>query len=316
MTYSHIEQRLENPNKLYVSSVASNSTAVSGPPSIRARFWETSKDAKSFNHRDLPIYGPYHAPHLFTQVEDVLSGETLLVLKNFSQIRPVFDVSCSTSRELFEHSIGQILQQSVDWNSLVNSCSSKVVDSGCTSCRVFALGAAPTGNAISTSLKGSVGDKVNIALEDCSSWLHANNVPPYLTQKPAGCNIAIVGMAGRFPNSPDHEAFWNLLSQGLDVHRIVCFYLYTSYAIGELLLMKLIYYFRSLRTASMQLLTQTPVEMDGTNPILLMAALLKMQDYSTLDFSTCHQERRNKLIPCSVLPLLRRMRLWNLLALL
>ena len=33
--------------------------------------------------------------------------------------------------------------------------------------------------------------------------------------------IAIVGMAGRFPNATDHEAFWKLLEQGLDVHREV-----------------------------------------------------------------------------------------------
>ncbi|QGA19295.1 hypothetical protein EYB26_006984 [Talaromyces marneffei] len=220
-TQVELKQRLQNANKLYVSAVASNSTAVSGPPSVHGNFWEQFKKTQSFNHRDLPIYGPYHAPHLFTNVEDVLSEETLLLLDNFNQIRPVLEFTYSTSRELFEHSIGQILQESVDWNTLVKSCSSTIIDSACTSCRVLAFGAAATGNALCASLKGSVGDRVNLSLEDGSSWLHANHIAPHLASKPAGCNIAIVGMAGRFPNSADHEAYWDLLSQGLDVHRVI-----------------------------------------------------------------------------------------------
>lgn len=34
--------------------------------------------------------------------------------------------------------------------------------------------------------------------------------------------LAIVGMAGRFPDAADHEKFWDLLEAGLDVHRKVC----------------------------------------------------------------------------------------------
>lgn len=33
--------------------------------------------------------------------------------------------------------------------------------------------------------------------------------------------LAIVGMAGRFPNAADHEKFWDLLEAGLDVHKRV-----------------------------------------------------------------------------------------------
>ncbi len=35
------------------------------------------------------------------------------------------------------------------------------------------------------------------------------------------CNLAIVGMAGRFPDAASHEALWELLEKGLDVHREV-----------------------------------------------------------------------------------------------
>lgn len=34
--------------------------------------------------------------------------------------------------------------------------------------------------------------------------------------------LAIVGMAGRFPDAADHEKFWNLLEAGADLHKRVC----------------------------------------------------------------------------------------------
>lgn len=39
---------------------------------------------------------------------------------------------------------------------------------------------------------------------------------------PSGkCKLAIVGMAGRFPDSESHEALWELLEKGIDAHRVV-----------------------------------------------------------------------------------------------
>ena len=35
------------------------------------------------------------------------------------------------------------------------------------------------------------------------------------------CKLAIVGMAGRFPDAASHQALWELLERGLDVHREV-----------------------------------------------------------------------------------------------
>ena len=35
------------------------------------------------------------------------------------------------------------------------------------------------------------------------------------------CRLAVVGMAGRFPDAASHEKLWDLLARGLDVHRVV-----------------------------------------------------------------------------------------------
>ena len=39
--------------------------------------------------------------------------------------------------------------------------------------------------------------------------------------RPSRPPLAIVGMAGRFPDSDSHEELWELLKAGLDVHRSV-----------------------------------------------------------------------------------------------
>lgn len=51
-------------------------------------------------------------------------------------------------------------------------------------------------------------------------------MPKSLDQSPSNSRrprLAIVGMAGRFPNAADHSKFWDLLESGLDVHRKVSF---------------------------------------------------------------------------------------------
>jgi len=64
----------------------------------------------------------------------------------------------------------------------------------------------------------SSGD-VQVMTTDHHSWLSAQcNITPS-TVKSSTSDIAIVGMAGRFPDAADHEKFWDLLEKGLDVHR-------------------------------------------------------------------------------------------------
>lgn len=129
---------------------------------------------------------------------------------------------------MFESSIHQILQETVDWTRLVKSCSDAIIDTASPACRILAFGATPIGTTLSLSLKNLVSNGLRLSLDDNNSWLLENPVPSYLTENPAGCNIAIVGMAGRFPDAADHEAFWDLLSKGLDVHRVVSMPLNTT----------------------------------------------------------------------------------------
>lgn len=87
------------------------------------------------------------------------------------------------------------------------------------SIRVLAVGPTSLGNSVVSALKAA--GVHHISLEDTVSWVNGNRLPRYAGGKSADSKIAIVGMAGRFPDAADHEAFWNVLEKGLDVHREV-----------------------------------------------------------------------------------------------
>jgi hypothetical protein len=89
------------------------------------------------------------------------------------------------------------------------------------------MGPTALSNSLISALK--VGGGLQISLEDGVSWFAQNRIPKSVSGDLRNSKIAIVGMAGRFPNAADHEAYWKLLEQGLDVHREVSlFFPYTG----------------------------------------------------------------------------------------
>ncbi|RAH69481.1 putative polyketide synthase [Aspergillus aculeatinus CBS 121060] len=217
-------QGLRSSHQVYVSSVATNSVAVSGPPSLRARLFEASPLLQGVHHRTLPIHAPYHAPHLFAAEYDILDAASIDILNRYHQIHTVCGLNASSTRStsaLFTECIDRILRECMDWNQLVTTSLNFLAPLNAPSYRILSLGPTPLGNALASALKHEQPAGLKLTLEDHASWLAANSVPTYLSSSPAGCNIAIIGMAGRFPDAADHEAFWELLAQGLDVHRKV-----------------------------------------------------------------------------------------------
>jgi hypothetical protein len=107
----------------------------------------------------------------------------------------------------------------------------------------------------------------------------------------AHSKIAIVGMAGRFPNAADHEKFWKLLENGLDVHREVIY-------IANLTILKS-NNLRFLKTVSMLRLIQTLVARVRIRVIHPTDVSLRTQGSLMLVSSICHHARLHKPILCS-----------------
>ncbi|KUJ15366.1 ketoacyl-synt-domain-containing protein [Mollisia scopiformis] len=215
---------LSESKGLYISAVGSMSVTISGSPSMRSHLLETSSAFQNLQRREIPIRGPYHADHLYSQtdVTRIVDSDMALILEQYSVVHPVIGLSAPKSSnstlELFRLSVLEVLARQVQWDALVRTCVADVRSTAVTGVRVLAMGPTALTNSLVSALK--VGGGLTIALEDGVSWF-AQNPLPRVNGDLKNAKIAIVGMAGRFPNAADHEAFWKLLEQGLDVHREV-----------------------------------------------------------------------------------------------
>ncbi|EKD13976.1 polyketide synthase [Drepanopeziza brunnea f. sp. 'multigermtubi' MB_m1] len=205
---------------LYTSAVGSMSVTISGPPSVRDRLFDTSLPFQNLQRREIPIKGPYHAAHLYNalDVDRIIDADIASRLEKYSVIHPVTGMSQSGSTlELFQDCIRDILCNQVQWEAQVKACVAAVRSSSASGVRVLAMGPTALANPLVSALK--VGGGLSIILEDGVSFLAQNRLPKAPMGELRNSKIAIIGMAGRFPNAADHEAFWDLLVQGLDVHR-------------------------------------------------------------------------------------------------
>ena len=201
------------------------SITITGSPSLRNQLFEESAAFQMVQRKEITIRGPYHAPHLYndSDVKRILNSEISSFLDNYTSVHPLIGLSSVTSTfstlELFRSSVLEILARPVQWDTVAKRCVSKVRSSAPSAVRVLAMGPTALANSLASSLK--VGGGLKLSLEDYVSWSSHNTLPRNLRGFMKDSKIAIVGMAGRFPNAADHEAFWKLLEQGLDVHREV-----------------------------------------------------------------------------------------------
>lgn len=202
------------------------SVTISGSPSTRRHLLETSPAFQNLQQKEIPIRGPYHAAHLYGEgdVTRIIDSDMARSLEQHSVIHPVTGWSLpkvsNSTLDVFRQCVLEILAHQVQWDRLVKSCVAEVRSSAVKGVRVLAMGPTALTNSLVSAFK--VGGGLTIALEDGVSWFNQNPLPR-VNGDQRNAKIAIVGMAGRFPNAADHEAFWKLLEQGLDVHREVSF---------------------------------------------------------------------------------------------
>lgn len=199
------------------------SVTISGLKSLRNQLFEQSSDFQGVQRKEIIIRGPYHAAHLYEacDVDRILTPEISSVLERYSLVHPLIGLTTqnpNSTLEVFRCAILEILGRQVQWDIMAKRCVSQVRASTQSAVRILAMGPTALANSLASLLK--VGGGLRISLEDYISWSSRNTLPcapGYMKDS----KIAIIGMAGRFPNAADHEAFWKLLEQGLDVHREV-----------------------------------------------------------------------------------------------
>lgn len=196
---------------------------MSGPPRSVAQLTTSDifKD-QGLKGTSIQIYGPYHAPHLYSQ-NDVNEIVGSLASRNTeaqpNQI-PVFSssgtiVKGGSFETHLKDAVGQILLRPIHWDGILEELQIYLQKVGSQMFSVVPIGT-KADQLIYTALK-QTSLRALLLPTPAQSKLSLPEDASY--SNPGKPKLAIIGMSGRFPGAKDNEAFWDLLHQGLDAHR-------------------------------------------------------------------------------------------------
>ncbi|KAF2758172.1 ketoacyl-synt-domain-containing protein [Pseudovirgaria hyperparasitica] len=217
----HGRNSVSASNQAYISAVSTMAMTISGPPSIRKRLFEESEAFSKTNRVNIPVYAPYHASHLYSSTDvlkilDCPGRQTLQKSRPHSLFHSAATGIChstSNTMELMEIALTEVLREPVRWDHLLQEVVSEAISTGSQECSLFAVGMTNITNSLASALKA--GGIPTVTVVDHLNWTSAE----HSHGRTQNDKIAIVGMAGRFPNAASHEQLWELLEKGLDVHR-------------------------------------------------------------------------------------------------
>jgi len=220
----HQEAGISAFNKAWVSAVSTMAVTISGPPATTKRFFETSEAVRKNTRVAIPVYAPYHAAHLHSDadVNRILSDDISAVLKTYQPASFVHSsatgktFAAENTLELFRMALADMLQNQVRWDLLLQETVSQVTANTRAPAKIFAMGINNVANSLVSALKA--GGQKEVSVVDQSAWKDASD-DASVQGRIQNDKIAIVGLAGRFPSAATHEALWELLEKGLDVHR-------------------------------------------------------------------------------------------------
>ncbi|KAM0255384.1 hypothetical protein ACHAQJ_005826 [Trichoderma viride] len=202
----------------YIGTYALDEVMINGPPESLARLVSSEffQDVKSKN---VPIYGLYHAPHLYSQqnvaeiLEAAMNKESAIVPSGRIQLFSACGtgVRAGTFADLLTDAVGHILVQQITWINILDKLQSFIVGESFEELRVIPVAT----NADQLVYHGLGHVKTLRVLNSVQPTLPYQSVSP----GPKMAKLAIVGMSGRFPSANSSEALWDLLYQGLDVHK-------------------------------------------------------------------------------------------------
>ncbi|KAL8757001.1 MAG: hypothetical protein Q9199_002543 [Rusavskia elegans] len=204
----------------YISAIGIHSLTISGPPSTLERLVHSMPAFDALRRAPLPIHGPYHAGHLYNQNsigtllhpfrESLDSYRSTVPIVSSSDGKPF---ASSNALTLVQKALEEILIKPLHWKR-ITEC---VAFENAAKYTVLPAGPADVGRSLISALKTNHCP----AFLDDSLWLSSPEKRTSTSRKFADSKIAIVGMAGRFPNAANHELFWDMLEKGTDTHRVV-----------------------------------------------------------------------------------------------
>ncbi|KAL9094177.1 MAG: hypothetical protein Q9165_003592 [Trypethelium subeluteriae] len=210
----------------YISACSGSGVTISGPPAV-LRAFRNSTHLDRVNAIPLKLKLPYHAPHLFYEedVDSILSssspGRWSLQTATIPTISPsTSDTVWATSYwSLLRAGVSDILLKQLRWDKL-----SRRLEAIASSAREIPISVNQYGMSADNVLRAVFKQeysKVEEPRYSPSAFSVSEGPFDNPLGRPEKSKIAIIGASGRFPGAEDMSSFWDLLSQGLDVHKPV-----------------------------------------------------------------------------------------------
>jgi hypothetical protein len=200
---------------LYISSVGPGTTTISGPPSSLDLRSKKAKDVSNIE-QVIPIRGPYHAPHIFSEgeVAELIPYSCTQILETYDILPLRFtgfeSIASTNTLDVIRKCLHQILREPLMCAKFLEECT-QTAD---TALQLTSVGSSNQSNSMGT-----------LMVKNLPNCTFSNNdlkeAADSCTELVDSTKIAIVGMASRFPGADDNEEFWNILENGVDTHRTV-----------------------------------------------------------------------------------------------
>lgn len=210
-----IQKCVSELSRPFVSAHAGKALTISGSPTVL----EDLRSAPVFSQyrsKPIPIFLPAHGRHLFSKndVATILETTVPTQWSGFNAKLPV--ISGATGMPvwaggfvaLLERALGDCLLEPIRWDKVVGNFRSIVGGSG-----AEAITITPIATNLEQNLSASLKELANIQVQPLDGLQETS----FQSTPRAKSKLAIVGMSGRFPESPTPEAFWDMLYEGLDV---------------------------------------------------------------------------------------------------
>ncbi|KAI1493824.1 hypothetical protein F5X96DRAFT_686334 [Biscogniauxia mediterranea] len=178
---------------------------------------------------DTPITGAQVLRQAFclgVQVDEVVHLRSMEQLSSkFSPRIPIYSIStgkllvASSATEIFENIIREIMTQVIQWDGVIQGVVLQTQDIGISKCEVVVFRISLPIHDLSAAFAKV--PELDVSTKELIPWVHEK--PTTEVDGPRGpmhSKIVIVGMSCRMPGgATDTEKFWELLENGMDVHR-------------------------------------------------------------------------------------------------
>ncbi|KAI0121114.1 putative polyketide synthase [Xylariales sp. AK1849] len=222
-------EKTPEPSKVFISALSRSSVTVSGPPARLKHVFLKSDFFRDHRSVPLPVYGGLcHAKHIYskTHIGSIVQTSSLGALEaKFAPYVPIFSTSTGTpfpSKSvggLLRNIIEEILTRPIQWDNVVQGVKERARNLEVSEYFVLMFRTSLPVHELVEALN-SESQQFKVRTKDLVPWIVEPNMPRQGPRTSQQSKIAIVGVSCRLPGgATDTEKFWEVLDQGLDMHR-------------------------------------------------------------------------------------------------